>query len=101
MILVAILTVRKQAKEEFRAFETHAAAVMKTHGGRIERTVVVVPDGSPDVFKEIHVVTFPNAQAFAEYRLDQRLVEIAHLRENSVVNMEIFTGEDGPTYDAS
>jgi len=41
--LVAILTVRRDALEQFRAFERHAAAVMRAHGGRIERTVVVLP----------------------------------------------------------
>jgi len=101
MILIAILTVRKEAQEKFRAFEAHAAAVMKMHGGRIERTIVVAPDGSPDVFREIHVVTFPSAQAFAEYRNDPRLGQVAHLREDSVLNTEIFLGEEGPTYGAS
>lgn len=38
--LVVILTVRREALEQFRAFEAQAAAVMTTHGGRIERTVV-------------------------------------------------------------
>jgi antibiotic biosynthesis monooxygenase (ABM) superfamily enzyme len=101
MTLVAIITVRTGAKEKFRAFETHAAAVMRTHGGRIERTIVMAPDDSPDVFKEIHVVTFPNAQAFAAYRNDERLGQVAYLREESVVNTEIFIGEDAPTYGAS
>jgi len=101
MTLVAILTVRTEAKEKFRAFEMHAAAVMKRHGGRIERTIVVASDGSPGVFREIHVVTFPNAEAFAAYRRDQRLDEMASLREESVVNTEIFIGEDGSTYGAT
>ena len=100
MTRVVILTVRKDAKERFRAFETHAAAIMKTHGGRIERTIVVESDEAPDVFKEIHVVTFPNAHAFAAYRDDARLGEVAHLRHDSVVSTETFVGEDGPTYGA-
>lgn len=33
MMLIAILTVRKGAEAAFRAFERHAAAVMKMHGG--------------------------------------------------------------------
>ena len=101
MTLVAIMTVRKAAETKFRAFETHAAGVMEAHGGRIERTIVVAPDGSPDVFKEIHVVTFPDAQAFARYRRDPQLGQVAHLRDDSVVNTEIFIGEEGPTYGAS
>lgn len=100
MTLVVILTVRRDAIEKFRAFEKHAAGVMAAHGGRIERTVVVAPDGSPDVFKEIHVVTFPDERAFAAYRADERLARLAHLRDESVVHTEVLAGEDGPSYPA-
>ena len=96
MTLVAILTVRKQAEAQFRAFEAHAAEVMKAHGGRIERTIAVAPEGSADLFKEIHVVTFPSAQAFAAYQNDARLRRMAALRDEAVVNTEILVGEDGP-----
>ena len=96
MTLVAILTVRQDAIEKFRAFEAHAAEVMKMHGGQLERTVVVAPDGSPELIKEIHVVTFPNEEAFAAYRKDERLAKFAHLREQSVVHTELYVGEDAP-----
>jgi uncharacterized protein (DUF1330 family) len=101
MTFVAILTIRKASEEKFRAFERYAVTVMNSHGGQIERTIVVAPDGDSDVFKEIHVVTFPDMNAFAAYRNDARLGEMAHLREESVVNTEILIGEDGPTYGAS
>jgi uncharacterized protein (DUF1330 family) len=96
--IVAILTVRKDALEQFRAFERHAAAVMRAHGGRIESTVVVTPDPAPGRVREIHVVTFPDAGAFQAYRDDPRLTEHAHLREAAVVSTEVFVGEDGPDY---
>jgi uncharacterized protein (DUF1330 family) len=98
MTLVAILTVRKKAEAQFRAFETHAAEIMKAHGGRIERAIAVAPDSSPDLFREIHVVTFPSAQAFAAYQNDARLRRMAVLRDEAVVNTEILAGEDGPVY---
>jgi uncharacterized protein (DUF1330 family) len=101
MTLVAILTVRREAIEKFRAFERHAASVMKKHGGRIERTVVVIPDGPSDVIKEIHVVTFPNEQAFFAYRNDEQVAQFAHLRDQSVVHAELLVGEDGPSYAVS
>ena len=47
MTLVAILTVRRDALEQFRTFERHAAAVMRTPGGRFDRTVVVTSDPGP------------------------------------------------------
>ena len=96
MVLVAILTVRKQALEQFRAYETQAARIMREHGGRIERTVVVA-DGA-DTIKEVHVVTFRDEAAFTAYKADTRLAQIAHLREASVVRTELLIGADGPTY---
>ena len=96
MVLVAILTVRKQALEQFRAYETQAARIMRDHGGRIERTVVVA-DGA-DTIKEVHLVTFRDEAAFTAYKADRRLAAVAHLREASVVRTEVLAGEDGPTY---
>jgi hypothetical protein len=98
MTIVAILTVRRRALEQFRVFERHAAGVMAAHGGRIERTVVVPLAEAPELVKEIHVVTFPDARAFQGYRDDARLAELAHLREAAVVSTEVFVGEDGPDY---
>lgn len=100
MTLIAILTVRRDAIDKFRAFEAHAAEVMKKHGGRLERTVVVAADGSPELVKEIHLVTFPDENAFAAYRKDERLTKFAHLRDQSVVHAELYVGEDGPSYAA-
>lgn len=98
MTLVAILTVRRAALDDFRAFERHAAAVMARHGGRIERTVVVPLSGAPELLKEVHVVTFPDGRAFEAYRADPRRDELAHLRAAAVVHTEVLAGEDGPSY---
>jgi hypothetical protein len=91
MTVVVILTVRQDALD--------AAAVMATHGGRIERTVVAAAD-APDHVRELHVVTFPDEPAFRAYRADPRLAAAAHLRARSVVHTELLVGEDGPGYDA-
>lgn len=98
MTVVAILTVRREALEQFRAFERGAAVVMEAHGGRIERTVVVTPDRVPGLVTEIHVVTFPDAAAFQAYRDDARLGALAALRAASVVGTDLYVGEDGPDY---
>jgi uncharacterized protein (DUF1330 family) len=95
LTLVAILTVRKEAANKFREFEQHAAQVMRAHGGRIERTIVVESEAAAEVFKEVHIVTFPDAQAFAAYRKDERLAKMVHLREQSVLHTEMLVGEDG------
>lgn len=76
MTLVAILTVRKEAANKFREFEHHAAQVMRAHGGRIERTIVVDSDVGAEMFKRVHT-------------------KMVHLREQSVLHTEILVGEDG------
>lgn len=98
MNAVALLTVRKGSLEAFRTFETHAAVVMSDYGGRIERTVVVNPENTPDVVIEIHLLTFPDENAFAAYRRDGRIGQLEHLRKQAVIRSELYVGEDGPQY---
>src|SRR5262249_7279153 len=98
MTLVVILTVRSQLVEQFRAFERRAAAVMATHGGAIERTVVIPPRDANGLLQEVHIGRFPDARAFEAYRQDSRLADVAHFREASVVRTEVLIGEDGPVY---
>lgn len=98
MTLVVTLTVKRDRLADFRAFERYAAAVMAAHGGRIERTVVAPAEGRADLLVEVHVVTFPDAAAFAAYRADPRLADMAHLRDGAVVSAQLLVGEDGPDY---
>jgi uncharacterized protein (DUF1330 family) len=95
--LVATLRVRKEAEESFRAYERLAAAVMRRYGGTIARTVAL-PDDDPATFVELHVVTFPDAEAFAAYQRDDELARSAHLREASIVATKIAIGAPGPEY---
>ena len=45
-------------------------------------------------------MTFPTEEAFAAYRNDERLRELARLRAEAVVHTELLVGEDGPSYEA-
>jgi uncharacterized protein (DUF1330 family) len=101
MTLVAILTVRQDSVEKFRAFERKAASVMARYGGSIERTVVIPPANDDLHFREIHIVTFPDEVAFTAYRDDDELRDAEALRHESVVKTEIMIGEDGPDYHAA
>lgn len=98
IVIVATLTVRVSALAEFREFERHAARVMARHGGAIERTVFANVDAEPELAREVHFVTFPNAAAFARYRADPELEARATERERSVVKTELVLGVDGPDY---
>jgi hypothetical protein len=101
MTLVVTLTVRVDALDSFRLFEHQAARVMARHGGAIERSVVIPQGGGEEFFREVHIVSFPNAEAFAAYRADGTLAGIRHLRDESVVATEVLVGEDGPEYGTS
>jgi len=92
LTLVAILTVRRSALEEFRAFEHQAAAVMSRHGGAIERTVVITQPDDTEHLREVHIVTFPDEASLVAYRADVALVPLAPLRAASVTHSEVLVG---------
>jgi hypothetical protein len=98
MTLVAVLCVRPHTLEQFRAFERQAAGIMSHYGGRIERTVVIPPAAPEQLLREVHIATFPDAEAFDRYRADPRLSALASVREQCVISTELWIGEDGPDY---
>jgi len=97
-VLVARLTVRREAAESFRRFEHGAAEVMRRHGGAIERTVEITSGSDPTLFEEVHLVRFPSLVALDAYRADPELAALQHLREASVVETHVAVGKDGPRY---
>ena len=95
MIIVAILTVRRAELDAFRRFETAAQAIMRDHGGRIERAIAADSE-SGEQMHEIHIVHFETAQGFDAYRADARLVALQELRATAVIETRLFIGEDVP-----
>jgi uncharacterized protein (DUF1330 family) len=98
MTVVAILTVRRDARADFEAFERAAARIMRRHGGAIERTVAVTAAPGSATETEIHLVTFPDAERFAAYRADPELLAMSELRERGVAAVTVYLGEEGPSY---
>jgi uncharacterized protein (DUF1330 family) len=100
MLLVAVLTVRRARLDDFRRFEGQAAQIMARYGGRIERAVVLdePPPPEPDAIRELHIVRFPDAAAFAAYRADPDLAALAAIRDAGVIRTELWTATDGPAY---
>jgi hypothetical protein len=97
LALLVILTVARAKLDEFRAFEQRAAGILGAYGGVIERALVFAAE-DPQHLKEVHVVSFPNAQAFASYRADPELAALAPLRERVIAATEIWVGRNGPQY---
>ena len=96
--LVAAMTVRPEAAEAFRTYERRAAAMMARYGGAIERVIAIPADEPGGPFREVHVVTFPDADAWAAYRADPELADAAEHRASVVLHTEVLVGVDGPDY---
>lgn len=96
MLLVAILTVRRERRDDFERYELAAARIMRRHGGAIERALVL--DGTADTFRELHVVRFADHAAFTRYREDPELAALRELRDAAVVSTELWPAADGPRY---
>jgi len=89
-----MLTIVPGRLDAFRVYEGRTAAIMARHGGAIERAVYL--PGDPP--RELHVLRFPDEQAFSAYRADPALAALAPPRESVVLATEIHLGEDGPKY---
>jgi hypothetical protein len=100
MILIATLTVRRAAAEEFRRFEREAARIMERHGGAIERVIALRHAPDPELFREVHLVSFPSDEAFAAYRQDPELGALGSLRDFAIAKTEILLGDEAAGYHA-
>ncbi|MBI2690248.1 MAG: hypothetical protein HYX27_28410 [Acidobacteria bacterium] len=97
-VIVAILTPRTGSMESFREYETKAAVIIAGHGGVIERTVIEEPSAPEKPIREVHVVTFPDSEAFHSYRADPALAALADMRVASIAHTELLCGREGPDY---
>lgn len=92
LLLVVSLRVHPDAEADLERFESHAARIMPRYGGRLElrlRRELGSSDG-PD---EIHVVSFPDADAYHRYREDPELVALAGLRAKAISETTIWVGK--------
>lgn len=98
LILVVTLEVRKDAAVAFAQFETQAAAILSRWDGRIERVIRLDEGARGETFREVHVVSFPDGDAFDGYRRDPELAALKSLRDGAIVNTEIARGRDLAIY---
>jgi uncharacterized protein (DUF1330 family) len=99
LVLVARLFVRPGHEEDFRRFETEAARLVRRHGGALERVIRCEPPAvGLEAPHEVHLLSFPSAEALAAYRADPALAALAPLRARAILRTEITTGRDRPPY---
>ena len=71
--------------EPFAAYEARVLPLLVEHGGTLERRL-----RSVDAQIELHLVSFPGADAFAAYRDDARRRKQGALLEQSGAVIELF-----------
>jgi uncharacterized protein (DUF1330 family) len=94
LVLVVALYIHDGREAEFEQFESAAARIMKRYGGGIERRIRCAPSADATQPYEVHIVMFPDAQAFEQYRADEELRGLADLRGRAIRETRVWTGRD-------
>ncbi|HMB90911.1 MAG TPA: DUF1330 domain-containing protein [Rhodothermales bacterium] len=91
------LWLKRDDRAAFEAFERRAAAVMQKHGGRVDYAFRPAHP-TPDTPFEIHLVSFPNAEAFAAYRADPETQALSDEREAIIARTVVYEVDKLPAY---
>lgn len=89
MTLVQIVRIPAEGVAAFREFESHVLPIMPRYGGRLERRL-----HSDDGTVEVHIVSFPSAEALERYTSDPDRVRHLPLRDASGASSELIEVTD-------
>jgi len=98
LIIVAALFVNPGCEAEFQQFEASAEKIMQRYGGCIERRIGFPANADTDHPHELHIVAFPDQQAFDRYRADPDLKALAELRARAIRQTIVWVGKDLPPF---
>ena len=90
MTIVVLLSIRSE--EAFQRFEHQAIAIMAEYGGKLDsafRPSLSDPLPSAGV-DEVHILKFPDQEAFERYKADARLVPLTALREEAIISTTVY-----------
>ena len=94
LIIVASLFIHSGRQAEFEQFESAAESIMVRYGGGIERRIGFPSGANPDQPHEVHILTFPDQEAFARYRADADLLALADLRARAIRHTTVWVGSE-------
>lgn len=99
--IVAVLNIRDMAL--FNDFESKALALVKAHAGELVNAFETDPTEQDLQFgiagKEIHVLRFPDRQAYDRYRTDPALTALADLRAAAIHSTQVYISTQQKHYD--
>lgn len=94
LVLIVTLEVRHADAEGYARYEELAEELMGRYGGRIERVLRLDEERGDGMFREVHIVSFPDTAALEEYRGDSEAVALRELRGRVIQSTEILRGYD-------
>ena len=94
LVLIVTQEVRQTDAGGFARYEAKAVELMARHGGRMERVIRVQGERGDGMFREVHLVSFPDEAAFEAYRQDPALVALRDLRDRVIHATAILRGHD-------
>jgi uncharacterized protein (DUF1330 family) len=98
LIIVAALFINPGCEAEFEQFEASAEKIMRRYGGSIERRIGFPTNANADHPHELHIVAFPDQQAFERYRADPDLQALAQLRAQAIRQTIVWVGAELPAF---
>jgi uncharacterized protein (DUF1330 family) len=96
LTIVVLLFVRPGREREFERFEARAVRIMSRYGGRIERRVGFPAAEDASTPHEMHVLSFPDRDAFERYRRDPDVQAVANERAEAIRDTVVWYGADRP-----
>jgi len=96
MTLVQIVRIPPQGVAAFQEFESHVLPIMPRYGGRLERRL-----RNADGTVEVHVVSFPSAEALERYTNDPDRQRHLPLRDASGASTELIEVTDADSAEAA
>lgn len=99
LILVVSLWLKNETVAAFEDYERRAAKLLEKYGGRIERAIRIKKwANEKNAPFEIHIVSFPNEQNFADYTADSETRKLAETRNEIIARTEILEGFEMSSY---
>jgi len=102
LTVIALLYAGDGGMEALTAFEAEVLPIIADHDGRLEKAFA--PDLGLSAFDdppdEVHILAFPSASAFDEYRADPRHGQLAAARARAIRKTLVVAADQMKAYAA-
>jgi hypothetical protein len=89
VVYVLVIHLPADGVESFQRYEAAVLPLLADHQGHLDRRL-----RSADERTEVHLVSFPSAEHFENYRNDPRRAEQSHFLDQANARIELYTVSD-------